>query len=185
MKKKVRRFEEGGSTGGRFDSDVYERARSQIRALSDTAEEPDKTPALDELIAEGSRTKKRTEEAKPTPKAAPKDAPKAAPTSGLDPMDEGLYQKRVKDMEKAQALERVEPLAMVGMGRAAKVAQAAAKYSAEKLAARQAAARSAKWSSYRRRPASLPEGMAKGGSVSASRRGDGIAQRGKTRGKLV
>ena len=35
-------------------------------------------------------------------------------------------------------------------------------------------------------PAAKPAGMAKGGKVSsASTRGDGIAQRGKTRGKMV
>lgn len=33
--------------------------------------------------------------------------------------------------------------------------------------------------------ASEPKKMAKGGSVSASRRADGCAQRGKTRGKMV
>ena len=31
----------------------------------------------------------------------------------------------------------------------------------------------------------LPFGMKKGGKVTASRRGDGIAQRGKTRGRMV
>ena len=33
--------------------------------------------------------------------------------------------------------------------------------------------------------AAKPFGMKKGGKVSASRRGDGIAQRGKTRGKMI
>ena len=38
---------------------------------------------------------------------------------------------------------------------------------------------------FRKRMREQAGGMKKGGSVSASKRGDGIAQRGKTRGRMV
>ena len=63
---KIKKFAEGG----RFSSDVYERARKQIQDKYTTDSDKPSTPALDELIGE------RKSAEKPATKAAPKAAPK-------------------------------------------------------------------------------------------------------------
>lgn len=61
-----------------------------------------------------------------------------------------------------------------------KMAEEAAKNAAAQEAAKVAAIRAAAESNQGQR-----QGMKKGGAVSASRRADGIAARGKTRGKMI
>ena len=61
-----------------------------------------------------------------------------------------------------------------------KMAEEAAKNAAEQEAAKASAIRAAAESNQSQR-----QGMKKGGAVSASKRADGIAQRGKTRGRMI
>lgn len=108
--------------------------------------------------------------------------------------------ERRKQMEKSQALETVAPEMNLIGGPSLRAVKAGAEALAAKTAAKEAAARVA---SKRVEPSLRPMkditpqperlgmaprqiGMKKGGKVSsASSRGDGIAQRGKTRGRVV
>jgi hypothetical protein len=79
--KKVLPFKAGGkikkfAEGGRFSSDVYERARKQIQDKYTTDSDKPSTPALDELV------KKSKPAEKPATKAAPKKTESKTSRSG-------------------------------------------------------------------------------------------------------
>lgn len=83
-KDRLKKFKKGGSIkkfaeGGKFSSDVYERARNQIKDRFSNSQE-EETTGLDELIKTSPKEKSEAPKAKSSaaPKAAPKPAAKPA-----------------------------------------------------------------------------------------------------------
>lgn len=208
MKKKVRRFNEGGSS--RFDEDTYSRAKGFLRLQG-----IEDTPALDEKTGKGgtrtttseidgdvpmTRTNTVEVEAPPKPpiikaaarsvaKPAPKVEPKSYVGSTNDAGEEGVPRTRspmVSDLGIKQQRQMEDKGSIYskdfGKPRAEREAAAAVREAQSKVPVKKFLA------DRMRRRVVRPTGTesyAKGGAVSASRRADGIAQRGKTRGKLV
>ena len=167
--------------GGRFDDDVYSRARAYVESSEST---PKAKPARPKSAAKAAPAPAP----KPTPKAetpAPAPAPKAAPKS--DEGDEYSGLARLKRMfgtqEQRESVEKDIKASDI----------AAAKKAGEERRARD---RETFFDPLKRLAARIgpaetrekykAQGYAKGGSVgSASRRADGCAQRGKTKGRIV
>lgn len=167
--------------GGRFDEETYSRARAYAGSY-------------DEPVIKAKPASKAAPKPAPAPKAAPKaeapapapaPAPKAAPKS--DEGDQYSGRARLKKMmgtqEQRESVEKDVKASDV----------AAAKKAGDERRARERETffdplkrLAARIGTQEMRDKYKAQGFAKGGAVgSASRRADGIAQRGKTKGRIL
>ena len=116
-------------------------------------------------------------EIKPTPKPAAKAEP--TPTPKATPAEKPASSSRVPTSEQAAANRSAAMDKIKGVG------SSISNYFSGLKSPSQRIAQERKMEKLKADPTSRERDFAKGGKVSASSRGDGIAQRGKTRGKMV
>lgn len=209
MKKKMRRFEEGGLSkaqedwlGGADRTDPYIMARMR-RAVPD---EPKSAPAMPKADAgeirdeTGTVSKMRrntetgelystdTSETKTVPKATSSAAPKTEAPKVAAPKAEPKTEAapETKKTAKEQMKEAIKPPKLPGSFSSSKAGANTEKKAADVSEFKKSLGASIFPKSQRTVAAEKSSGMRAGGKVSsASSRGDGCAMRGKTRGRIV
>lgn len=113
-KDRLKKFKKGGSIkkfaeGGKFSSDVYERARNQIKDRFSNSQE-EETTGLDELIKTSPKEKSEAPKAKSSaaPKAAPKPAAKPAEKSEAKPAEKPVAKKDDASTESSDVNSRIK-----------------------------------------------------------------------------
>jgi hypothetical protein len=117
-------------------------------------------------------------EVKPTPKPSAKAEPTPTPISKATPAEKPASSSRVPTSEQAAANRSAAMDKIKGVG------SSISDYFSGLKSPSQRKAQERKMEKLKADPTSRERDFAKGGKVSASSRGDGIAQRGKTRGKM-
>lgn len=199
MKKRMRKFEEGGLSkaqeeylGGADRTDPYIMARMRAAvpdepkaapamSKADAGELRDETGALSKMRRNTETGELYSTEA-PETKAAPKVTAKAAPKSEAAPTPKAETAPEPKKTAKEQMKEAIKPPKLPE-------SFSSSKASGEKKASDFSAFKKSLGAfprSQRTVAAEKSSGMKKGGMVSsASKRADGCAIRGKTRGRMV
>ena len=199
MKKKMRKFEEGGLSkaqeeylGGADRTDPYIMARMRAAVPDepkaapstkvDAGEVRDETGALSKMRRNTETGELYSTEA-PEPKAAPKTTPKAAPKTEAAPAPKTEAAPEPKKTAKEQMKEAVKPPKLPESFTDRKAAAGGEKRAADFSAFKKSLSFP---KSQRTTAAEKSSNMKKGGMVSsASKRADGCAIRGKTRGRMV
>lgn len=109
MKKKMRRFDEGGflTKEGKNEA-IDDDTRARARKFVEDAEESPAPKATAKSSSSSSKPAPKAE-SKPAPKAESKPAPKAETESKPKPETKEEYTERMEGLTKKQALEKVEP----------------------------------------------------------------------------
>ena len=192
---KRKHYEEDGDvemTAADYDDERPEESlQSRIaKAQAQNSAAPKAAPRPAPKAAPKPAPKVAAEAPKPMPAPAA-EAPKAAPKAAAEPAPAGRKQDFVDRLSPNNPLRK---LRASGMGETQALAEERSRMNAreaDEIAQRTQAAKertnpiAGAFRAIRERGSQGTQGYAKGGMVSASRRADGCAQRGKTKGRII